>query len=509
MKDAKVVNIQEIIYVLQLKNVITILCIRKGDYMSIVKQKEFINARALVDNILEDMELNVDSSSYLDELYGECKAYVGQGGVTDNLDRLFDYFYFNVYNIKDNKDFSSNIKKIIKSLGIDSYYLLEGIYVLNSYIVRECREYIDTVSNLSNEWLIIRWTANYFKLFLYYCFDICFGGKSISCPSFSCKYKELDDPLGFSIKKIKGFKDNLNTLLLGIDAIKNGKVASVLANGLKAKIDIEKVELGVFQKIRLKYDFIFLDHLVKKLLPEESSYYLSRFRYSQFIFDSIRSELIDSECNIELHYNFYRLLKKRAYLIPHSGISISPSSLGMSLDIFERQFNGDNHLVIISNFKDSDTSFFTVINLSKEYVVSNSTCLYDIVNFLYYFYKLDEYAVEFGDNYTSDPHLLLSYKTNNFLDSGMLVIKGTASTYTDFVVEVPYYWRYKGKARNPIKKKEFLDYCSKGSFEYISAFKRRLPSGSVASEKAKDLAKYYCIELEEGETLVSPFIRVR
>ena len=80
--------------------------------------------------------------------------------------------------------------------------------------------------------------------------------------------------------------------------------------------------------------------------------------------------------------------------------------------------------------------------------------------------------------------------------------------YEDFLVEIPYYWRYKGNVKSkPTNKSGFLKADNESSFIYVSAFKRKLPLGQKASDKAKELSEYYCIELEEDETLVSPFIR--
>ena len=41
----------------------------------------------------------------------------------------------------------------------------------------------------------------------------------------------------------------------------------------------------------------------------------------------------------------------------------------------------------------------------------------------------------------------------------------------------------------------------------VNAFKRKLPSGSKRSDNADMLSKKYCIDLNEDETIVSPFER--
>lgn len=131
------------------------------------------------------------------------------------------------------------------------------------------------------------------------------------------------------------------------------------------------------------------------------------------------------------------------------------------------------------------------------------------VIFLYCFYKLEGYAKDlYGEEFNSDPHLVVSFKTDSFISSGLVTIKGRSEIYDDFMVEVPYYWRYRGNIKySPVSKGNFLKNRDSDSFIYVSAYKRKLPLGQKTSDKAKELSKYYCIELEEDETLVSPFIR--
>lgn len=89
--------------------------------------------------------------------------------------------------------------------------------------------------------------------------------------------------------------------------------------------------------------------------------------------------------------------------------------------------------------------------------------------------------------------------------------KGTSKKkFSNFEVLAPYYWKYKDLYSYNTKYKVNLgiDFGFYGKMtQEISAFTRKLPVGQVASSIAKDLAKKYCLELEEGETIVSPFTR--
>ena len=92
----------------------------------------------------------------------------------------------------------------------------------------------------------------------------------------------------------------------------------------------------------------------------------------------------------------------------------------------------------------------------------------------------------------------LGYRTTNY-------------KFKEFVYDVyePSYWKYKGLLK-PNSKSEVGEKSSSLLAEKkikINAFKRKLPSGSVRSKQAEDLAKKYCIDLKDDETIVSSFER--
>lgn len=71
----------------------------------------------------------------------------------------------------------------------------------------------------------------------------------------------------------------------------------------------------------------------------------------------------------------------------------------------------------------------------------------------------------------------------------------------------PTYWKYKDRNYNTnLKTRPSSDLFAEKMIS-IGAFKRRLPDGSQRGEQVEQLAEKYCINLKEGETIVSPFER--
>mgnify|MGYP004519496729 FL=1 len=466
--------------------------------MSIIKQglpKQYMK------NLKEILSPEMDFINMEDyEYFSECsKILLENGLLVAPYDNLFNYFFFKfAYNYS---DCSNEIKKLIKSLKVDSNELLLYCANLTSLMVKGVRVRNNMASDLD---IVLSTVLNSYKLFLYYCFDIVFGNKKFTTNGVNCKYKDFDGMLTLMSKSYKGFSSEFNELFKSITPSSH----RLEKMGVKQVLSPKDTDLALFQRIRFKYDSIIINSMIKKLLPDESGYYLARQNLGDFVQCSVFTEITDNEYNIELTEEFYTLLKKRAYLLPHNGISITPGSINFNIDMYERQYAGDNYLILVSNT--SETSSFTFINLSKEYTISDSPYfLYDLCNFMYNFYKLEDYAKDlYGEEFSKDPHLLASFKTDSFIANGIVTIKGRSKVYEDFLVEIPYYWRYKGNVKSkPTNKSGFLKADNESSFIYVSAFKRKLPLGQKASDKAKELSEYYCIELEEDETLVSPFIR--
>lgn len=450
---------------------------------------------------LEDLLEHEDYSSFDEyEIYSECsKLLINNNLNEDKFLKLFDFFFFSfAYN---EKDCSGDIKKLFKKFSIDSDELLVYTYRVTSFLVKNLGYEKYNTDSLKVVYTV---TINSYKLFLMYCFDLIYGNKKIMFGGLNCKYKDLDDSFSMLIKNSKYFKSNFMGLMEIINPIPEH-----LKGIAKIKVDTDTVDIALFQKTKLKYEYLLIKYFVNNILKDEESFYVNKDTYAEHVIGSLTLELKDNEFCCELTPEFYNLLRKRAYLLPKNGISLNPDHINFTIDMYERQFNGDNYIIIITYIE--GISYFTFINLNKQFTINNSPFLYDLCNFMYRLYKLDEYSEElYGKKFSDDPYMLLSFKTDSFITGGIHTIKGKSDSYKDFTVEVPYYWKYRDKKKsNKINKKLFLeDMREEGSFIYVSAFKRKLPNGYRASDEAKKLSEFYCLELEQNETLVSPFIRM-
>lgn len=248
---------------------------------------------------------------------------------------------------------------------------------------------------------------------------------------------------------------------------------------------------------------IFYKLIDSTLDSEMADYYLKNVSLGKYLYSYIVSELEDKETYCCLFNKFTSLLRKRKFLIPYNGVEIS--CIGIDVTIFERQFEGNNYLIVFPNDK-KKTLCPMAINVNTGGVLGSSVFLYDILNILFYFYELDTKCD--GLMSPNDPKLYNSFNFYN-ISSELITVKGTASQFKRFEVKVPYYWKYRGSSKN--NHNGLNEESSLGSNFYgeetiqISAFTRKLPKGYTASEEAKGLAKKYCLDLEEGETVVSPF----
>lgn len=470
--------------------------------MSLIKASKF---NTHYENLVLTLEEGFpkDKGITLDTIYSEACELMNEYELNViPFTKIFDYFYLIYYPSKDSD--VKYIKKLIKGSKIKSEEILIYCRRVDSAIVKMCHRVSSDVIMMGEESLPAVITLSNFKLFLYYCFDLCFNNTKFYHSDLRGSYKDLENMMSFMTKNFKGFNELLISSLQFVGILPKDSVNVKISN-------FKDSDIALFQKMKFKYEYLVTDSLFKELMPEEYPYYSSYFDTREYVISSLIQELLDNEFNMELHPFFYKLLKKRAYLIPKNGISLKPVHLDFNLDIFERQLNGDNYIIIVTTA--GPKCSVTMINLTKEFTLSRDPLLYDICNFLYSFYKLDGYAREmYGDDYANDPRLLVSFKTNSILAEPFQIIKGRAKTYEEFSVESPYYWRYKDKGRNKLpsqNSKDFIKSLEKeeGSFVYVSAYKRRLPVGQKASEQAKELSKFYCIELEDNETLVSPFVR--
>ena len=455
--------------------------------MSVVKQSY---PRSVYSNY------KVNGLSEEEEYFEISKKLLKEGLLEGNYSKLFDYFFFSY--LRNSKDCSKDIKSLVKKFNIG----YEDLLLYNQKLCSVVLGVIDENFNIDKS---IKFTPELaidcYRLFLCYAIDIAFGNKKFNYFGINGKMSILDDPVGLLMTKFPSGVKHFNYFLRDMLGKKIG--------GSSTTELLKNLELPLFQRYRLKYELLTLGYLIDNLIKEENKAYKECADYRSYFISCLISEFSINEYSLELTSEFYTLLKKRAYLLPHGGISLEGKSPSLTLDVYERQFNGDNYLVIVCASNSSiNSNYYTFINLTRQFTVNNNPYLYDICNFLYAFYKLEDSALElYGEGFIKNPNLLFSYKANSILFNKVTVVKGTSDAYKEFTVGVPYSWNNREKSVKKYDSKEFHSRGNAGDFTYISAFKRKLPMGQKASDNAKELAKVYCIDLGKDETLVSPFIR--
>lgn len=96
---------------------------------------------------------------------------------------------------------------------------------------------------------------------------------------------------------------------------------------------------------------------------------------------------------------------------------------------------------------------------------------------------------------------------DNIVSDEMLSLNCYYPTKIDYEVFMPEYWKYKGNNPNSIKKTGEPSSPIVSKMIKINAFKRKLAEGQHRSYEAESLAKKLCIQLDDDETIVSPFER--
>lgn len=470
--------------------------------------------------------------------------------LTKPFDFVYDYYFFTF--MHSTQDVAPKMKKLFKDNNILYEDILTNMSCINAYMMHT----YEYQKNVQGETIAIIEFLKSYVLFLGYLLDLLYPNKKILIGSKLYKFKDLEERnfnlnnidkeavslvnaiIQSSINKeasdeeyrvsltdafIKSSIDKEVTDEEYMESVDNRKFSEMSKNYLKSTNQVNpKIKeiiacmskrsgtLGLSNSImyKRKYATIQIDHLMKTLLPTESDYYLKRYSEQLVTILNAMEEIEESEYNLELTTDFYRLLKKRAYLLPRNGVSlVSPNSV-LELDLYERHHEGEHYLIVINNV--DNFSLPTIINLTKEYVVHSGKWLYDICNYLYYFYKLDEQAEALLDKpFIKSPRMYISYDITNILESNRNIVQGTnKEVYSNFDVTVPYYWRYKGSTKaKKVDIQTFRNNTEEPSEVFVSAYKRKLPKGQRASKEAKDYGKRYEIELEENETLVKPFTR--
>lgn len=433
-----------------------------------------------------------------EEYFGISKKLLKEGLLEGNYHKLFDYFFFSY--LRNSKDCSKDIKSLVKKFNIEYEDLLLYNQKLCSVALGVINENFSFGMD-DNLKFMPELAIDCYRLFLCYVIDVAFGNKKFNYFGINGKLGVLDDPIELLNNKFPSGIKHFNYFLRDVTGKKVGSSS--------AKELLKSLEFPLFQRYRLKYELLTLGYLIDNLIKEENKSYKEYADYRSYFIACFISEFQTNEYSLELTPELYTLLKKRAYLLPHGGISLEGKNPPLSLDVYERQFNGDNYLVIACASNSSINSiYYTFINLTRQFTVNNNPYLYDICNFLYSFYKLEDSALElYGEDFIKKPNLLFSYKADSILFNKVTVVRGTSDSYKDFTVGVPYSWNNREKSVKKYDSREFHSKGSSGDFTYISAFKRKLPMGQKASDNAKELAKVYCIDLGKDETLVSPFTR--
>lgn len=445
--------------------------------------------------VLKSFNKNIDIESY-DDLYQIVNNILNQIEVRNKkgIEKLLDHFYFVVLE-KDKDNLKQDLKEIIKSENVSNLNLLETIQGLVYYSVN-CK----VVENEREEWndetittdsSIISISTISFSYYLTYVFNL------------MCK-----DTLYLGRDTLKPSDFDTQTKLLSIAQREDKTLYQFCmqmtpgAKGVKTTNINKLINVGCEQLIDCKLETYSIYYLMKELLSkDEFIFYNALISAGMNLMFRIRDDMVEDEHMKVLSKRYISNLRKRKYLLPKNGVRVTSGD--RELDLFERQYDDSNYLVIMSI--NVGYNFVTIINIHTGVMYSNSCCTYDDLNIVARFYGLfdDEEGLD-----KTDPIL---YKSMNFIDCAthkIHIIKGTSKEFDEYEVTVPYYWRYKGSSSNSTKnyKVNNLEKYQRPE-QYISAFKRGLPSGYKRSKEAEGLSKIYCIELKEDETLVSPFVR--
>lgn len=245
----------------------------------------------------------------------------------------------------------------------------------------------------------------------------------------------------------------------------------------------------------------------------------------KYISLNLSSLLLDREKeNSDVEFKFpslaissdFSTLRERKYLLPKTGVIVLPDKFENDSSLV---LEGYDNLIgyyicqLVNNTVDKHFNLFSLkTNISNVYIIDVS--LLSLFNL---------YEVPYAPAYKS--RVILKENTDGLRwlnmedvfkaayddnDSVVKRIYGNNYVFEEINVKVlkPNYWKYKEdcivterKGHN-INKNLLAEKIVK-----VNAFKRKLPSGSKRSDNADMLSKKYCIDLNEDETIVSPFER--
>lgn len=461
--------------------------------MAIVNQDNF----KILENQIPDFELN--------DYYISCIREINRIGLNSKFEKVFDFYMYSVLTSM-GVDVSPKVKKLIKSLEITSDELvlysiqirslcsnLLGVsskYLHQSYSLEDLYSCVDDNSSCCAV-IFVK-----YYLFLAFTLDVVFGNKKIFALGKNLKYKDLNN----------------------FDTYRSDKNVLDLLSGLVKQRGESSIAISNYDILNIKTTFLASEYILNNTIKEELSHYKYDGLSWKFI-TTLYSFNLDCERACSISDLFLNLLKRRRYLIPNKGIHIFVEKDNVNMDVFERILDGDVYIIclLLSPKKPeldlgNEVLNTVIINVTKGYSISNGFSLYQCCNTLYKFYGLDKYASEiYGELYVKDPIMYYSLDVGSVLKGDGIevgVYKGTSAIYDDYFVEIPYYWRYKENNYHKNIKDSLPNRVQKQDVEvYVFAYKRKLPIGQKASDEAIELAKRYSIVLEEGETIVRPFVR--
>lgn len=212
----------------------------------------------------------------------------------------------------------------------------------------------------------------------------------------------------------------------------------------------------------------------------------------------------------------FSTLRERRYLLPKNGAIVIPEEAPKESSLILEGYDdliGYYICQLVDNSVDKHFNLFFLTSCTSNVYIAdvNLSCLFNL------------YGVKYADKYKSKTILNSSVDGLRFMKmedifkaaydinmEGTIKIYGNNYLSEDLNITVlkPSYWKYKEdyivterKGHN-INKNLLAEKIVR-----VNAFKRKLPSGSKRSDNANMLSKMYCIDLNEDETIVSPFER--
>lgn len=243
----------------------------------------------------------------------------------------------------------------------------------------------------------------------------------------------------------------------------------------------------------------------------------------KFVTLSLSTLFLDKEEEENTEFKFpslavnsdFSTLRERKYLLPKNGVIVisdeAPKESSLILEGYD-DLIGYYICQLVDNSIDKHFNLFFLTSCTSNVYIAdvNLSCLFNLYDVKYStwdksktilnssvdglrFMKMEDV---FKAAYDIDVEGIIKIYGNNYLDEDL-----------NITVLKPSYWKYKGDCLNINKTGKHCNNLLAEKIVKVNAFKRKLPSGSKRSDNADMLSKKYCIDLNEDETIVSPFER--